>query len=341
VGTRGIGRVAVAAGIAALVMGAQASAVSEPPRQTYDDRFTTGVPGAATGRTYTIEWFNPDDPEGKPHAFSHLHVELAEGARFDTTAIPQCKASDSELMAAGESACPADTKVATDETLIDSGFPGPGRYFNIDFVFFNNQDELILLATVREGGTRVVLRGQVGKNTIDVEVPTPLPGTPPDGGAAKNQRGLWMPLSSVRDGKQVNYLTTPPTCPERGFWINRVTYTYRDGVEQTAESKSPCTRPAEPPAGDDRAPRIRAAGIPRGCATRAFRARVRIADASRLRSARVRLGGRTVASSSRKRFGVRIPVRRMRAGRHAIRVTAVDATGNRGKRSFRFRRCAV
>jgi hypothetical protein len=323
--------------VAALGSLAANAAAAEPPRQSYSDRFTTDVPGAASGRTYLIDWVNPDDPEAKPNSFSHLHVDLAEGARFDTTAIAQCKASDAELMAAGASACPADSQVAIDETLVDTGFDGPGRYFTTDFVFFNNQDELILLATVREYGVRVVLRGRVGRNTIDLDVPM-LPGTPPDGAAATSQRGQWDVRSAVRDGVQANYLTTPPTCPRSGFWVNRVTYTYRDGVTQTAESRSPCRRAGAGRA-DERGPRIRAAGVPRGCASRPFRARFRIVDASRLRSVRVRLNRRPIVSSRRNRLRVRIPVGSLRAGRHAIGVRATDTAGNSSRRRLVFRRC--
>ena len=319
--------------LAVAALATQASAISEPARQSYSDVFTTTAPNAATGRNYTIEWFNPEEPDGKPHAFSHLRVELAEGARFDTTAIPQCKASDAELMAGGEAACPAESRVASDTTLVDSGAQGPARYYNFDFAFFNNEDELILLSTVRETGTRVVLRGEIGTNTIDVEVPVPLPGTPPDGGAAKLQKGEWLPLSS--GGR--NYITTPPTCPKSGFWVNRVTYTYRDGVTQTAESKSRCERPKPPR--DTRPPRVRAAGIPSDCVAAAFRARLRITDASRLRAVRVRLDGRRIASTTRKELAVRVPAHQVDGGRHTLRVTAVDAAGNRADRRFRFNRC--
>ena len=164
---------------------ALASAQSEAPRQTYTERFTTDEPGAPTGRAYAIEWVRPDDPDGKPPAFSHLRVELAEGARFDTSAIPQCKASDAELMAAGPSACPADTRVGTDETVVDTGFDGPARYSTADFSFFNNRDELILFVSVRENGARLVIRARVGRNTIDIDNPM-IPDTPSDGGVAKN-----------------------------------------------------------------------------------------------------------------------------------------------------------
>jgi hypothetical protein len=329
---------AVAGAVALVGIGAQASAQPEAPRQSYTDRFTTDVPGAAAGRTYAIDYVNPANRDGKPHAFSHLRVELAEGARFDTSAIPHCEASDAQLMAQGPSACPAETRVGTDETVVDTGFAGPNRFFTADFAFFNDKDELILVATVRENGARVVLRGQIGERTLDIENPM-IPGTPPDGAAAKSQRGRFEPRSTLRAGTQANYITTPPTCPASGYWVNRVVYTYRDGVRQTAESRSPCRR-APDATPDRRAPVVRAAGImPRPCASRRFRARFRIADASRLRSVGVRLDGRRIASSVHKRLSARIPVAGLRAGRHTVSVTAVDAAGNRGERGFAFRRC--
>ena len=333
----GVAGTAAMAVLGLVTLAAPASAGTEAPRQTYTDTFTTEVPGAATGRTYAIDYLNPEDPEGKPHSFSQLRVELADGARFDTSAIPRCNASDAELMAAGPSACPAETQVGTDETVVDTGVPGPGRYFTVDFAFFNNEDQLILVASVRENGLRVVVRGKIHENTLVIDNPF-IPGTPPDGAAAKSQRGRFEPRASVRDGVQLNYLTTPPTCPERGYWVNRVVYTYRDGVKQTAESRSPCRPPGQASA-DARAPRIRAAGIPRRCTRRGFRATFRIVDASRVRSARIRLNSRRVASARRRRLKIWIPARRLRGGRHKITVIATDAAGNRRVRRFRFRRC--
>ena len=94
------------------------------------------------------------------------------------------------------------------------------------------------------------------------------------------------------------------------------------------------------PAADTRAPRISIAGVPDTCVRSGFVVRVRIRDASRLRSARVRLDGRVVARTTRKRFRVRIPAGRMASGQHRIRVTATDRAGNRRTRAVRFTRCA-
>jgi hypothetical protein len=324
----------VSTGLATALVAVGGGSAAAQERQTYTERFTTETPGAATGRIYSIDYFDPADrANGKPHAFSHLKVELAEGARFDTSALPHCKASDAELMAQGPAACPSETRVGTDETVVDTGSPGPGRYMTANFSFFNNDRELILLAVVRENDLRVVVRAKIGERTLDIENPF-IPGTPPEGTSARSQRGLFEPRTGVVAGRQANYITTPPTCPPSGYWVNRITWTYRDGVEQSAESRSPCAHP------DDAAPAIRWFGVPSPCARRAFRAHLRVSDASRLRSVRVRLHGRTIATSVHRRLSARIPAGALTAGRHAVEVTAVDGAGNRAVRTFRFRRCA-
>jgi uncharacterized repeat protein (TIGR01451 family) len=87
-------------------------------------------------------------------------------------------------------------------------------------------------------------------------------------------------------------------------------------------------------------PRVIAAGLPRGCVRRAFSARFRIRDNSRLRSATVFLDGRRVKRTTTKLFAVRIKAGRLRVGRHTIRVVAVDRAGNRRTLTRVFARCA-
>ena len=91
---------------------------------------------------------------------------------------------------------------------------------------------------------------------------------------------------------------------------------------------------------DNLRPRIRVAGVPRRCSSRGFRARVTVRDQSALRSADTAVGNRRLRRTRRKSFRVRVPVRSLRRGGHRLRVTAVDAAGNRGRRTVRFRRCA-
>jgi hypothetical protein len=111
---------------------------------------------------------------------------------------------------------------------------------------------------------------------------------------------------------------------------------------------SPAAPPAAPAAPPDRTrPRISLGGVlGRGarsgtCARRAFRVRIRIRDASRLRRADVYVSGRRVRRTTRKRFSVRVSVRGLRAGRNRITVIVRDTAGNRAVSRIRFNRCAA
>src|SRR4051812_12081946 len=159
------------------------SAAAEPTASVdYRDAFTTKKPGVSSGRLFHDEFFNAQDRSAKPPAVQHVHIQLPRGARFNWHAVPLCTASDAELMAQGEAACPAGSKVGKEVFSFDTGVPGPNRLVTNDIAFLNNKDELIILTRERQTGTRVVVRGKLGRDTLDFEL-TPLPGTPPDGGA--------------------------------------------------------------------------------------------------------------------------------------------------------------
>jgi Tol biopolymer transport system component len=90
---------------------------------------------------------------------------------------------------------------------------------------------------------------------------------------------------------------------------------------------------------DRRRPRVRVAGISQGCtASTALRVPVRINE--RVRRVGVRLDGRLIRRTSSRRFTVVINARRLREGRHTLRVVAVDAAGNRTTLRRPIVRCA-
>jgi hypothetical protein len=232
------------AGTTALLTAAAASiacqsAAAEPTaRVDYRDQFTTTAPGAPSGRMFHDEFFNAQDASAKPPPVQHVHVQLPHGARFNWRAVPLCTASDAQLMAEGESACPAASKVGSEVYSFDTGVEGPNRIVTSDIAFLNNKDELIILTRERQSGTRVATRGKLGPETFDFDLP-PLPGTPPDGGADKLEDAKY-PVSVGHSGKA--WLTTPPTCPATGKWTFRVDYTFRNGEKITKTSDSPCRR---------------------------------------------------------------------------------------------------
>ena len=92
---------------------------------------------------------------------------------------------------------------------------------------------------------------------------------------------------------------------------------------------------------DRRAPAVEVGGVrASGCLRAAFTARVAIRDRSRLRRVVVTLDGRVIMRTRKKSFRVSVPASSMRAGRHTLRVHAIDTHGNRRAVSRSFRRCA-
>jgi hypothetical protein len=221
---------------------AVAPATGEAPPVSATDLWSTDAPVTSAGRNYSADFTNPSDTSAKPPALQHVHLQLPAGARFDTDAIPQCHASDPELMAEGAAACSDDTKLGTNKVVFDTGFPGSNRFLNVSIVFFNEHDQLVILAQEEASGARTVVRGTVGSDTLDIDLP-PLPGTPPDGAAEKSERAMFLARSTSKG----NYLTTPPTCPSSRVWTERVTYSFRDGSAYTATAEIPCRPDAASP----------------------------------------------------------------------------------------------
>jgi hypothetical protein len=217
----------------------------QAPRQTATDHWSSTTPATSAGRMYAVDFVNPSDPSGKPPSLSHVHLQLPPGARFDTDAIAQCHATDAQLILLGPSACPAASELGTGSIVFDTGLPGPNRFLNVSITFFNEHAQLILLTQDASTGLRTVSRGTVTAGSLDADLP-PLPGTPPDGAADKHERASFRAASTVAG----NYLTTPATCPATRRWVERETYTYRDGVSQSVDIAEPC----QPPASQQRSP---------------------------------------------------------------------------------------
>ena len=195
-------------------------------------RFTEHRPGVSTGLRFRVDYVDPANPDAQPPAVREVLLRFARRARFDTGAPERCTASDAELTAMGAAACPATSKVGAGVVTVDTGFPGAVRIVDAEIDFLNNNHELIYVNTVSGTTARTIIRATVGRRTLTTEVGM-LPGAPPQGGAVDTARTL------IGAGVP-HYLTTPPRCPERGYWVNRMRFTYDGGVEQTVRSRSRC-----------------------------------------------------------------------------------------------------
>ena len=331
----------MAATIAALAAALPATAAAAGPRQTFGGAFTTAVPGASSGYRLAIDYRDPANPGGKPYAVQRVLQQLHAGSRIDTTVPPRCTASDAQLNTQGASACPADTRVGTGELSVDFG-QGAGRVPRVvetRVTVFNADRQVILFAESTNAGDppiRVTSRSAAGERTFTSDTP-PVPGaSPSDPYMAIKRVRLSLDPVTMR-GRA--FIRTPPSCPASGAWTTTGTFTYRDGAVETVASQTPCSR-ASARRRDRWRPRIRIRGVPRRrCTARTFRARVRIGEHNPLRRAAASLGRRTLRSTRRKQFYVRVRASGLRRGRHRLAVVAVDAAGNRARRTVRFRRC--
>ena len=226
-----------------MLLGSSLASAAGDSRQEASYTLSSQQPRTSTAETLKVDYVNPDDPAAKPPAVSRVVTRLPRGARYDTGVPASCTASDAELMALGDGACPVGSAIGGGVVTVDTGFPGPARIVTADVQFFNNADdpdgEFIFLNTVRGTGARTVIRADVRRRRTITEAGF-LPGTPPDGGAIDTVDVTIDQVSRKVNGTVHNYVTTPRRCPARGSWATRGRFTYPDGVSQTVGDRTPC-----------------------------------------------------------------------------------------------------
>src|SRR3954454_14238907 len=91
------------------VMGALAPCARAGVRADYAQMFTTATPGAPTGSDTQILYKHPSDPNAKPIPVRREVFTFPEGTTYDEGVVPDCTASDLQIMVFGKAACPADS----------------------------------------------------------------------------------------------------------------------------------------------------------------------------------------------------------------------------------------
>jgi hypothetical protein len=319
---------AILSALAAGAIAALPAVAHAGPRADYRQVFSTPVPGASTGSDTQILYKHPTDPAAKPIPLRQEVFTFPEGTVFDNSVAPACSASERDLEAQGEAACPPETRVGGGEGTLMTGFPGEGET-PMEVDGFNDGSGLLILGGAKDFPVRSATRARRQGRVITVDVPR-SPGGPPDGESAIRKVHNVFPARSL--GRRA-YTRTPSVCPSSGVWTFRARFTFADGVVEENVHEMPCNA-------DRKAPSIRVAGFPRRrCAGRDLRVTVRVADPSPLGRVRVRLDGRLIRETMAARF--KVALKGMRAGRHALSVAASDAAGNRARHTVRFTRCAT
>jgi hypothetical protein len=291
-----------AAVIAAVAAGGSALA-STGKRADFELGFDTKQPATNAALVLHVVYKAANDPDAKPSPIRKVVIAAPEGTRFDTKAVPQCKASDDELRAEGSGACPPESRIGAGKLTADTGFGPPADPVKADLTLFNTGDAVLEVVSA-EGTDRVL-----GTDRLHVDgstltgAPPVTPGGPPDGETAVRQIDFTIEAAS-------GFVTTPAKCT--GEWTSTGTFGFKDGAEETLKSVVGCDGP--PVAAEAARLKLSPRRVRAGRATR-FTARVRGASAACTTGVRVRVGGRRVRTGPGGTVSVRVEVNR--AGAHS------------------------
>src|SRR4051794_13720637 len=170
---------AMTVAIAAII----APRASAGTRVDYKQMFTTPIPGNSTGTDTRLFYKNPNDPSAKPIPVRREVFTFPAGTTYDESVVPDCTASDAEIMLLGKSACPPESWTGEgigDTTM--SGFPGAGETA-LDVDGWDQAGDTVLFGRDHATGIGFVTRAQRKGQVVTVEVPR-SPGGPPDGESA-------------------------------------------------------------------------------------------------------------------------------------------------------------
>lgn len=210
-------------------------------------QYTTTQPGAPTGTDLHVWFVNPTDPNAKPYAVQNMIVHTPTGGVVDTTALPQCHATDAEIYLEGFDACPADTLLGGGFAVSDSGPNSPSRYSRTTIQNYNNQDEVVGIGINDDiPAIRNIDRSKYDyqANTLTSTFPLfPAVPEPPTNEPYMPISELAISFPAHASGAKT-YARTPPTCPPSRHWTFVVDFVYRDGTTDTITSESPCDGPA-------------------------------------------------------------------------------------------------
>jgi hypothetical protein len=304
--------------IALLALGAAPAHADSGRLVDFSQAFTTKDPASPTGLTVHVVLRKAGDPSGKPPALRSAVIRGPDGLHFDTSAVPECTASDEELRARGPDACPQDSLLTVGSFSSISGFGPPLDPFLGDDYVFDGRDQLIEVITFKDNKASPAFdRLTISGATLTAHPPM-APGGPPDGEMAVRSLDFAIPTRSAR-GKSL--ITTPAACPAGGQWTTTATFGFGDGSSDTVSSRAPCVAAGAQPT-RPRPPTLGLAVHPRRVRTgRRVRLRLRARSSSRscISGARVRVAGRAIRTDRRGR--ATLTLRFVRAGARRVRAT--------------------
>jgi hypothetical protein len=239
-------KLGITVGIGALVVAACTPARAETGRLAdFSLGLGTTTPATPTAMTVHVAFHTAGSADAKSSPIRSVVLAGPTGMVIDSNAMPACPATDEQLRLLGTSACPAGSEAGAGSYSAILGFGAPLDPFTGDNHVFNADHQLIEVITfpgtgISPGFDRLTVSG----GTLTAHPPV-TPGGPPDGETATRSIDFAIPVHATATG---SLITSPPACPETGFWDSAGTFGFADGRTETVVSRTPCD-PAGPDAG--------------------------------------------------------------------------------------------
>ena len=211
-------------------------------RLRFNFSFAATTPRSPTGASTHIVY--PDRQGTKPEPIQRLVLRFPSRSRISQAAVPECRASDSELFTKGLSACPDDSNLGGGTGSAVTGFGPPIDPVPGDLHLFHGPGEILNVATP-PGSDRVLLVSHLRiahRRLIDTpaeDTPSSAPGGPPDGQTVGKE--IKITLERIVSAAGTPFLRTPRTCPAGGAWKAALRVTYASGDRERAVSRTPCS----------------------------------------------------------------------------------------------------
>jgi hypothetical protein len=197
-------------------------------------RFTVNHPGLRTG--WTFDGALKPIPSGRqvPPQRSLVFV-FPQGTRFDTGAVPACRASDEQITRTGPAACPGASRIGSGSEGVALGTAGR---FDAKLIAFNGGRRLIVVLTTTAGSVIRILSGTISGARVKITVPRIV--LPSGGEVAVFRVAAQLRAAGTRKRPLIR---TPRTCPRNGRWtfIYRPRYDPPYGVQRSTSSMR-CSR---------------------------------------------------------------------------------------------------
>jgi hypothetical protein len=226
---------ATALAVTGLALLAGPAAGGSRPRGDFAMDFSAKRPNAGTAIHLKILYKGPD-PRAKPSPIRKIVLRAPRGTRFDSKALPRCHASDEELRAYSDEACPAASRLGSGTLTAMTGLPGPAGTVSTNVTIYNTPTGFVELVKEASSGKPVATdRFRIEGRTWTANPPS-TPGGPPDGQTAVRKIDFTY-------APKARWAITPRGCPRSRRWRSSGTFTYADGVKVIVPDRTPCRRP--------------------------------------------------------------------------------------------------